>query len=278
MSDPLNPLVRLSSLPPFPAAAARLIQLSASGDADLRAMQPVLASDPALAADVIRLANSPLFAIRNEVRSIEHAVVLLGLERIRALATAIALRRYYTGYGDTAAYRKCLEHSLACAVVSEELAESYSVSRADAYTAGLLHDIGRVGLLKAYAREYLPVLKTNYQRVDENLKLERTLLTMDHCQSGSFLTKVWAFPKALQSITENHHAVHDPNGSTLISLIQASCRLADALGFAEVNYYRDTGIGGASKMLRGPIVEQFSARASFLEKRAREKIAYFAAA
>lgn len=191
--DPLSTEYRLCNLPAFSMAATKLIQLSAAEDVELQTIHPVMASDPSLAAEVLRLANSPLFAFRTEVRSIEHAVVLLGLSRIRALAVAIAMRHYSIG-PDQATFQKCWVHSLACAVISEELAERYSVHKGDAYTAGLLHDIGRIGLLKAYSNEYIPVLKTEYEKLQENLVLEQCVMRMDHCQSGSFLGKVWAFP------------------------------------------------------------------------------------
>jgi putative nucleotidyltransferase with HDIG domain len=243
-------------------------------DVDLRTVQPVLASDPALAAEVLRLVNSPLFAITIEVRSVERAVVLLGLERIKALAVAIAMRRYSSGTGD-GVYRKCWEHSLACAVAAEELADLYAVRKEDAYTAGLLHDIGRLGLLKAYSTEYLPVLKTEYQRLDESLALEQALLKTDHCKSGSFLGKAWAFPQSLQTVAESHHSAGDLNESTLTTLIRAACALADAIGFPEVKYQNPNGIDGALQLLGDAAAERFRMRVSFVEERIKQKIAYF---
>lgn len=272
--SPLDPEIKLCSLPPFSAAAAKLLQLSEAEDVDLRTILPVLASDPSLAADVLRLANSPLFATTHAVRSIEHAVVFLGLERVKGLAVAIAMRRYSTGACD-GAYRQCWEHSLACAVVAEELAEFYAVRKEDAYTAGLLHDIGRAGLLKAYPKEYIPVLKTEYQRLDESLALEQCLLRMDHCMSGSFLGKVWAFPQSLQTVAERHHSARDLNESILTTVIRVACALADAIGFPEVNYQNRPGIDGALQLLDHAAVDRFRMRVPFVEERTKEKIAYF---
>jgi len=270
----INPTVRLCGLAPFPAAAAKLLRLS-QDDADLRTMQPIFAADPSLAADVLRLANSPLFPIRNEVRTVEHAVVLLGLERVRALATAIAMRGYSVGAGDVL-YKRCWEHSVACAVVAEEIADFYAVSKAEAYTAGLLHDIGRIGLLKAYPTEYYSVLKMEYVKPSENLTLERTLLTMDHCQAGSFLTNIWTFPTALQMIAASHHGAGGSNASNLVNLIHPACVLTDALGFAEVKHRSRMDIERVSQQLLGEAAgRQFTRRAAVLEKRAKENIHQF---
>jgi HD-like signal output (HDOD) protein len=272
--DPLNPEVKLCNLPPFSAAATKLLQLSEMKDVDLRTVQPVLVSDPSLAAEVLRLANSPLFAFTNEIRSVEHAVVLLGLKRVKAIAVAIAMR-HYSGGTDDEAYRRCWEHSLACAVIAEELAEFHDVRKEEGYTAGLLHDIGRVGLLKAYSKAYLPVLKTEYEGFEESVALEKCLLGINHCQSGSFLGKTWAFPRSLQRVAESHHSAASTSDSGLMTLIRISCALADGLGFPEVNYKSRPGIDDALQPLGDPAVARFSIQVSCLENRIRDKIAYF---
>ena len=271
--DPLDPEVKLCNLPPFSAAATRLLQLCEMKDVDLRTVQPVLVSDPSLAAEVLRLANSPLFAFTNEIRSVEHAVVLLGLKRVKALAVAIAMR-HYAGGTDDDVYRRCWEHSLASAVLAEELAGFHNVRREEAYTAGLLHDIGRVGLLKAYAKDYLPVLNAEYESFDESVALEMCLLGINHCQSGSFLGKAWAFPRSLQRVAESHHSAGSSD-SGLMTLVRVACALADGLGFPEVHYKSKPGIDEALQPLGDSAVAWFSSQGPDLENRIREKIAYF---
>jgi len=214
-----------------------------------------------------------LFTVRNEIRSIVHAVVFLGLSRIRALAVDIAMRHYSIG-PDQATYRKCWLHGLACAVVSAELADGYGIREEDAYTAGLLHDIGRIGLLKAYSTEYIAVLKTDYEKLPESLMLEQCLLNIDHCQSGSFLGKVWAFPRSLQAVAEHHHAAADSRGGGLTNLIRVACALADAMGFAEVNYKQENGVDGALQPLGNTARDQFVKRLPVVEKQIQDRITY----
>lgn len=271
--NPLSPGSKLCSLPPFSRAAARLLQLSENEGVELSTIKSVLASDPAMAADVLRLANSPMFAIRNEIRSIDHAVVFLGLERIKALANSIAMRRYAAG--NDGAYRRCWEHSLGCALVAEELAELFGIRNEDAYTAGLLHDIGRVGLLKAYFKEYLPVLNTEYQSFDESRSLEQCLIGIDHCQSGSFLAKVWAFPRSLQTVAESHHPGGDADESDLTELIRVACAVTEAIGFAEVRYEHPAGMDDTLERLEGSTTDAIKMRVSFIEERTRQRMADF---
>src|SRR5664279_1651064 len=82
---PLGAEDRLCNLPSFPAAAIKLLQLSDDEDLGSR-ISHIMAGDPSLAAEVLRLANSPMFGIRNEIRSIEHAVIFLGMGRVSGLS------------------------------------------------------------------------------------------------------------------------------------------------------------------------------------------------
>ncbi len=231
--DPLHVEVKLCNLPPFPAAATKLLQISSLESVELRVIYTILASDPATAAEVLRLANSALFDFTTEIHSVQHAVMLLGFERVRSLAVAIGMKSYWAA--SHPAHRQCWAHSVACAVLAEKLADFSFVRNEDAFTAGLLHDIGRMGLLKVYGREYAPLMAAEYDGLDDNLTAERWTLQMDHCVSGSWLARSWSFPMALQQVTEKHHEASAPEEGTLLSLIQACCRLADALGFPEVN-------------------------------------------
>jgi putative nucleotidyltransferase with HDIG domain len=184
------------------------------------------------------------------------------------------MRRYSAGTSDDA-YKTCWEHSLACATVSEELADLYYVAKEDAYTAGLLHDIGRIGLLKAYSREYLPVLRAEYHTFNESLVVEEHVVKTNHCHSGSFLEKVWAFPAVLQIVAESHHTAEDVNEPRLATLIRVACAITEALGFPEVNCTNRPGIDSAALLLKSAAGDNFTRRLSATKEQIDKKLAYF---
>ena len=265
---------KLFGLPPFPAAATKLLSLFQNEDADLRLVKPVLASDPALTAELLRMANSPLFTVTSAIRSVEHAVALLGLERVRSLAVSVAVRRFSANTNDRD-YRSCWEHSLVCASVSEEVADYYDVSKEDAHTAALLHDIGRIGLLKAYSQKYAPVQRAEYRNVGESLALERYLVGVDHCHSGSFLEKVWGLPKSLQLVAECHHGTEEPTEPRLTTVVRIACALADTLGFPEVRCHSQPTLESALHLLTDAAANKFTERLPIIKKSIEEKLAYF---
>src|SRR3979411_2520743 len=100
--------------------------------------------DAAFTADVLRLANSPLVGMRGEIKSVMQAVMMLGLERIKALATTLSLRAFLTTAGSSAALLASWRHNLATAIVCERLARILVLDGDSCYTAGLVHDIGRL--------------------------------------------------------------------------------------------------------------------------------------
>lgn len=272
--DASNPAIKLCNLPPFSAAAAKIIQLAEAPTTDLQTIQPIVASDPSLAAELLRLANSPLFAFSNEIHSVEHAVVLMGLQQVKMLAVAIAMKSYWTDVDD-GAYQQCWSHSVACAVIAEELAGPYNMRKEDAYTAGLLHDIGRLGLLKAYSREYLPILTATHTDVAEALLAEQRALKLDHCQSGLWLTKAWDFPNSLQAVAEHHHTESSPDEVSLTNLIRVACMFADALGYPELHCSQPLAAEDVARCLKDYVAHRFMARIPQVEKRIAEKINYF---
>jgi putative nucleotidyltransferase with HDIG domain len=154
------------------------------------------------------------------------------LDRIRELALAIALRSY--GTLNHPAHKRCWSHSIACGVLAESLASPCGLRASEALTAGLLHDVGRIGLLKTYSNEYVPLLLADYESVSQQLTAERWQFGMDHCVSGAFLAKTWAFPPRLSETVEQHHTKIISEDQGLLGLIKACCLLVATFGYPEI--------------------------------------------
>ena len=101
--------------------------------------------------------------------------------------------------------RRCWSHSLACGMFSQELATACFMKADEAYTAGLLHDIGRLGLLAAYPVEYANVLNVAVEYSFDVLHCERELFDIDHSEAGAWLAEQWKLPPELSVIAAHHH-------------------------------------------------------------------------
>ena len=225
---------RLSRLPALRPATLQLLSVSVDSDSAIADFENVFKADPVLAADLLILANSPAFGMRASVNSIRHAIALLGLEQIRSLAFAVAMKSYMLTpkWGDT--LRDSWRHSIATAVVAEMLASASGAEVPLLYTAGLMHDLGRLALFQVSGEKYRQVLTTEFASVHEYLALEKVLFGCAHDDAGAFLAEAWGFPTALCDCIRFHHwdvAVH---AGQLFELVGVACSLADALGFPEV--------------------------------------------
>jgi HD-like signal output (HDOD) protein len=226
--------VKLCNLPPMSEIANQVLALSADADVDLKKLSQVMERDPAFAADVLFLANSSLFGFPQRMQVLRHAVAVLGLDRIRALAVTVAMRGFL-GTGSSLV-RQCWQHSAACALVCEEIAPIFRITSDVAYTLGLMHDIGRLGFVKCYASESNAVMSRTYDTVDQVLDAERALLNVDHGRAGAWLVKNWAFPATFAECCEHHHDPFNAQDPELLKMVKAGCRIADALGFSAVKY------------------------------------------
>ncbi|HKS96038.1 MAG TPA: HDOD domain-containing protein, partial [Terriglobia bacterium] len=137
----------LDKLPPFPWIATRLMQMYAEPDVSISEIGRIIALEPVFAARVLQMANSPLFATRAEVKSLSHAIILLGLNRVKAITITRALGDFVWPALKVQALRACWKNSLAGAILAERLARACKMDPDFAYLAGLMRDIGRLALL-----------------------------------------------------------------------------------------------------------------------------------
>lgn len=221
---------RLTKLPPFHPAAMKLLSISGESETAITEFERAFKSDPALTADLLMVANSAVFGFRARVDNIRHALTLLGLERVRSLGFTIAMSFYVRNVPSKEDVRTIWEHSTATAVIADVLGRLSNGP--GIYTAGLVHDLGRLGLLLSVGKKYGEVLSKEFADVAESIKLETVLFGVDHCAAGALVARTWGFPDTLQQSMANHH---EPlaDGQTP-DLVRLACQMADWLGFPEV--------------------------------------------
>jgi HD-like signal output (HDOD) protein len=220
---------RLSKLPPFRPASLKLLAVATDGYSAMDDFAKIFTADPAMAADLLLVANSMEFGSRSRIETIRHALSFLGLERVRFLASTIAVSAA-VHQASRESVRPSWLHSIATAVIAEKLGVIHDMP--GVYTAALVHDLGRLGLLSAGRDRYDAVLLTAFEDIEESNRLERALFGMDHCKAGAFLSEKWGFPISLQVAMSAHHETVAMSPQR--KLVRIACRLADSLGFPEV--------------------------------------------
>jgi HD-like signal output (HDOD) protein len=248
------------SIPPFPVIALKALKLMSGTDTSLLELCNLIRSDLAFSTAILRIANSPLVAFPKNVTSILQASMLLGFQRLRSVVITVGLKAYLKN-SFTPQMRLCWRHSVACAILAERSAEWSFLDQHFAYTAGILHDIGRVALATVMPAEYARVIERGADQPQDLLQSERELCGIDHCQAGRSLVTVWNLPDAFLAITAHHHDLGAPTPG-VASLIPPSCELADALGFAVIPCRSQRSYAGILAGFPEPSRNRFPANAA----------------
>jgi putative nucleotidyltransferase with HDIG domain len=182
---------------------------------------------------VLQMANSPLFALARQVKTISHAIVVLGLGRIKSITLTRALGDFMGPALNVKALRVCWRNSLAVALVAEKLAPACRMDPDFAYVAGLLRDIGRLAMLVKYPESYANLLAVSREYAFDLRATERELFEIDHCEAGAWMMERMPFPPELCEVVAHHH---DPIDTPfrMVHLVRIADEMADALGFAVI--------------------------------------------
>jgi putative nucleotidyltransferase with HDIG domain len=149
-----------------------------------------------------------MFARRSLIESLDYALVYLGQDQLVKLILTAAVHSYFDQ--STRGYSLCkgglYHHAIGCAQVAEALAaKTRKVDRRIAYTAGLLHDIGKV-VLDQYVAPAYPLFYRQAMEKNENvITTEKRLLGIDHTEVGHLLANQWLFPESLAHVIRYHH-------------------------------------------------------------------------
>jgi HD-like signal output (HDOD) protein len=195
----------------------------------MKEVSDLIGADPALAADVLRLANSPLYAQQADINSLLRAIALLGMESVRGLVLTVALRNFSRTATKSPVFQQCWRHCLATGLIAGDLATASRKDRDIAYTLGLLHDAGRLAMLAATPLAYGGLLKTGAASPQEMRGKEREMFEVDHCEAGGWLAEGWKLPLDFRGAMEHHHDTAAEGEFSQI--IHWSCQLASMAGF-----------------------------------------------
>ncbi len=261
----------LKSLPPFPAVALELMSLLDNPDVSIKQVVNLLRIDPALSAEILRVSNSALYGLANRVDSISQAVVVLGSDTVKRIALTAALGRFSRRFMKNKSLKICWDHSVAGGFISEELAKLLDGPVDRAYTAGLLHDVGRLAILACYPDEYGNMLEVARENDFDELECERQLFDIDHCSAGDWLARSWNLPKDITAAIANHHD-QKPHDSSVVSIVAAANKLADVLGFNVLPMPNETTVEEALEGLPLPEPEKAYERFEHFEDEIRQAV------
>lgn len=228
---------KLRALPSSPAVLKPLLELlrQPPDNIPLDRVVQLVSYEKTIVAQLLRIANSPLYRRARPAESIQAAILTLGIQRIEDILLGNCIGNIIPLDKWVVDQRVFWRHSFGCALVCREFAERISYADPEsAYLAGLLHDIGIIVNSLAYAEEFRAVLAAAVESGRPLDELEQEMLGFTHCDSGVILAKTWQLPPAIAEVIEWHHDVtRGPQGNALIAIVHLGdllCRLC-GLGY-----------------------------------------------
>jgi putative nucleotidyltransferase with HDIG domain len=175
----------------------------------------VIANDPGMTAKVLQLINSAYFGLRAYVCDPERAVQLLGLDTVKSLVLSVQVFSHFEKSGRGANPAQMWQHSMRVARLAKELARRMNLDDRgvhEAFTAGLLHDVGKMVLMEAIP-EYEGRLSAVWRATPDAdlLTVERQAFGASHAEVGSYLFGLWGLPYGIVEAIAGHHRPSDSN-------------------------------------------------------------------
>ncbi len=227
-------LDRVSNLPPAPRVLTELLTLLGQEEVDSGKIVSIIALDPGLTASVLQLANSALLASARPAEELSEAVSRLGFNRVFQLVGALVggsgMAPPQPGYGIDAG--ELWRHSITVAVAAQIVAEEAGEPPALAYTAGLLHDLGKVVLSEALVQSYAALVSETEQQQLPLVDAERRVLGTDHAEIGGRLLTRWKMPASVVMAVAHHHSPADAGDHRRIAAtVYVGNMLAHMMGY-----------------------------------------------
>ena len=186
-------------LPLLPQAASKVLALASDPNADAAKLSALIHQDQALAAHVLKIANSPAYMPRSPVVSLQHAVAMLGITLLSEIAFTASLRvGAYQVPGYEAEVKQLWRHSLATGAFAKEVARAKRMNVESAYLCGLLHEIGKPVVLRI-ATTIARDPKNNWVKalapILDNKSHIKILIEGYHTRVGILIADKWSLPK-----------------------------------------------------------------------------------
>lgn len=222
MSEDLDKYLEAAAddLPVMPTIASDIVKAADNPDSSISEIKDLIEQDSAIAAKLLKMSNSALYGFPSAINSISHAISLLGTRTVRNIVLAISLKKSFRRFG---LMEKLLwQHSTLSGPVADRLARmpQLSIDADEAFTAGLLHHIGKTALANSHPDEYEAVIQRVYNERIGFIEAETDHFGFNHSQLGGAIAGLWNLPDSLVAVISNHH-----DGGALASMPEDEARL-----------------------------------------------------
>ncbi|MBE9486252.1 MAG: HDOD domain-containing protein [Chloroflexi bacterium] len=232
MSTDFQTVVRsIGDLPPMPAVATKVLQLLGDPNVNYTKLGETMSSDPAVSARLLKVANSAFYSMTRQIKTLDHAIAIVGERTLRSLVLAASLEGMNKSYG---LLEKMLwEDSIGCAIGCRILARKFaSADPEEAFLSGLFRHLGKIVMNYSDPEAYRSLIESVYSGVGSYAELEGNYFPYAHAVVGAAVLDKWNFSRSLVMTTLHHDDLiipieEDDTGG--LQRLTATVNLADCI-------------------------------------------------
>jgi len=232
----------MKRLPTMPALYTKLQELLNSKNSSLKDISDVIAKDISMTAKALQLVNSAFFGLRHQIKDINHAVVYLGIETIKAIIiTTDVFSKFTPEEVKVFDIKELYKHSIITGVLASKIAATISEELVDpSAMAGMLHDIGKIIFIQNKAEEYKAVCERyRKERIPYHV-LEKEWIDTNHAEIGGYLMSVWGLPSKIVDAISFHHQPLTSEKSAIVN-VTTVIHIANYLYYKLCNLEEEAG-------------------------------------
>lgn len=218
----------LTSLPTLPMIATEILRASREDNLSVNQLLPIMEKDPPFAMKVLKIANSAYYGLRRDVKSLRHAIVVIGMRELSNIAISFSVIKEFSRdiEGYHLSWKQFWKHSVACGYVAQLLVEDLEIStRTSIYTLGLLHDIGKLVLYRINPECYIESFELAKSRRCSSYDAEQEVFGVTHLDVGRWIAEKWKMSEeVINAIGYHHHPgkISDNSFRICVSLVQVA--------------------------------------------------------
>jgi len=222
----------VNDLPTLPTVAMEVMKLVNDPESSMMDIVDVIQQDPALTTKILKISNSAFYGMRQRIDSVNRALVVLGMSEINNLVTSISIFNTFPIDPELVTFDR-EKFWLHCAVTGE-IAKAISVKLgmkiySEVFTAGLLHDIGKIIFDHLFHDEFSEALEISYFDKEPLYDAEKKVFETNHMQVGAFIGETWKLPKNLIDVMLYHHTPKKAqNNRIIVAIISLANQLSKA--------------------------------------------------
>ena len=249
-------------VPPFPQVAQRVSEMLNDPEVSATALAEVIQYDQVITANVLKICNAAYFGLPRKVSSLDEALVIVGNDTLKDIIITSSSARFYKG-GAGEGYKldqgELWKHSIAVGIMAKELVKYVKgVESGSAFTAGLLHDIGKRFLSSFVADDFKKIMMKVVQDNCSFVEAEKELVGASHAELGGMILSQWDFPKEIELAVLQHHDADALEKDPLTAIVTLANALVISMGIG-------VGADGLAVKMQGSGLKRFGITPMHLE-------------